>query len=252
MTRVPIWIHGITGKMGREIVALLGKAPLKERWALAGGSSRHDSKEALEQGLGASSCILDFTGQEGSQLLADALARGLIRGKSVLIGSTGLSSGQKERWCQLAKEQNLRLMIAPNTSLGILLTLKAALAVAVGLCVANNFDIELEEAHHRDKADAPSGTALWLADNIAANVGAEVVTQRQGLRKKGELAIHPTRGGGVFGEHCIRFLGDHEEISIRHRAYSRTLFASGAVVLLSWLHKQQPGVHDIRNAASQL
>ena len=161
-------------------------------------------------------------------------------GTRFLIGSTGLNPEQLSRWEQYAKSHNCPVLIAPNTSTGVLLTLQSALNIAKGLH-GLDFDIEILESHHRNKIDSPSGTAMFLANNIAEHEKLSLNTNRTGKRKTDELGVVALRGGSVFGEHTVRFMGDYEEIMITHRALSRDLFASGALTLGKWLMNQNQG-----------
>jgi 4-hydroxy-tetrahydrodipicolinate reductase len=103
------------------------------------------------------------------------------------------------------------------------------------------FDIEITETHHRMKADAPSGTALLLADVIhSALPGSTIDFNRTGARKKNSIGVHSVRGGGIFGEHDIRLISDDEELSISHRAFSRALFAKGALSLTLEIEAKVP------------
>ena len=108
------------------------------------------------------------------------------------------------------------------------------------------FDIEICEAHHRGKRDAPSGTAKHLADAIAETLTrARPIFHRDGGRLPGEIGIHSVRGGGVFGEHEVRLLGDNEELAVTHRALNRAIFARGALTLSRWLLAQRAGFYTL-------
>ncbi|MBI2603906.1 MAG: 4-hydroxy-tetrahydrodipicolinate reductase [Deltaproteobacteria bacterium] len=244
-TQPKLWVHGLTGRMGASIRQELGAF----HFSLVGGSGLESGLSELSSGLSESDCIIDVTSPIGHDTLIEAFEGGELTKKRVLICTTGLSKQQLGHWKQTAKPRGLTVLAAPNTSLGILLMLKSALAVA-GLSLANGFDIEMEETHHRGKADAPSGTAIFLARNLCkTNPKLKVTSQRKGAREKNEIGISATRGGGVFGEHRIRFLGDHEELAITHRAFSRSLFARGALLLTEWLVKQQPGFHKLEEVS---
>ena len=105
--------------------------------------------------------------------------------------------------------------------------------------VPAEFDIEIVETHHKRKKDAPSGTALLLARAIQKEFPkASIVTSHPELRKPGSIGVHAVRGGGVFGEHEVRFISEHEEITVAHRAFSRALFAHGALNLAEKLHQR--------------
>lgn len=240
-----LWLHGLTGRMGQEIerLARTGENGLK----VVGGSAEGLSSTALAKELAAKriDVIVDFSTPEGNALLLKAVTAGKIRGQAVLIGTTGLTTAAIRGWESAAKRQSLKLLVAPNTSIGILIGLKAALLAAPPLA-ALGFDVEIVETHHRMKKDAPSGTAKFFAENLrGALKGSQVVTGRKGARKTKEIGLHSVRGGGVFGEHEIRIIGIDEELRISHRAFSRKLFASGALVLCRWLAGQKPGRHRL-------
>jgi len=257
-----LWLHGATGRMGQEIRKACADGH-SGGLHLVGGSSRcfedfsgtgqiHGGLVVTVPSLGHAlrqapwDLLLDFSTLDGNHMLLDALALpGSLRGQAVLIGTTGLGDDSLARWRAVALTHHLRLLIAPNTSVGILLTIRSAL-LAAGPLSRLGFDIEIVETHHRLKKDAPSGTARFLANTLAASVGGlNVVSNRDHARQPGELGVHAVRGGGVFGEHVIRMIGDGEEITIGHRAFTRSLFAQGALVLGQWLLRQPPGVYGI-------
>lgn len=251
-----LWLHGASGRMGREIQQAVEAD--REHFCFVGGSSRTFEGEAFYQGRPVTpgllgdrllkdkpSVVIDFSTVEGNIVLRAALREGMVLGARVLIGTTGLGPDDLAAWSALAKEMDLTILMAPNTSVGILLTAQAALKTAAPLARLG-FDIEVTETHHRMKKDAPSGTAKFLAQTLANQIpGLRVVHDRQDERKPGEIGVHAVRGGGVVGEHEIRMMGDFEEITITHRAFSRSLFASGALVLARWLDRQSPGFYSL-------
>lgn len=240
---VTTWIHGFSGRMGQALREELAR-PEQAFFVCLGGSDQHSSTAELTAGLKKAQLILDFSSQQGSAVLRRALDSLKSPGKKILIGSTGQSEEQLLSWKTLALCQGHSCLVAANTSLGILLTLKAALAVmSPGVLAA--FDIEVEETHHKNKIDAPSGTALFLAGKLAEPAGLQVVTNREGKRQQGEIGVHASRGGGIYGEHKIRFLGEQEELCITHRAYSRELLAKGALSQSRWLCMQPAGYYSL-------
>lgn len=240
-----LWIHGISGRMGGAIRQELSSF----RFSLVGGSGLESGLSEIMTGLTESDCVIDVSSSQGHDTLIEAFESGELTKKRVLICTTGLSKHQLGHWKQEAKPRGLTVLAAPNTSLGILLMLKSALVVT-GLSLANGFDIEMEETHHRGKTDIPSGTALFLAKNICkSNPKLKISERKKGSREKNELGISSIRGGGVYGEHKIRFLGDHEELCITHRAFSRALFARGSLILAEWLFKQEPGFHYLEEVS---
>ena len=244
-----IWLSGYNGRMGQEIADLLSNDPETE---VTGGSGLHYLKNnfqekknytplELSENLAQTELIIDFSSPEGNEALYQA-SLSLRVPKAFLIGTTGLNKHQRDRWKQICKESNHKLLFAPNTSLGILLTMQLSQQLAKAL-QPNGFDIEIVESHHKHKADSPSGTAKFLARGICDVVPLEMVTHRTGKRQDSELGVVALRGGSVFGEHTVKFLGEDEELVVSHRALSRSLFAKGAIILGRWLLKQDNGTH---------
>jgi 4-hydroxy-tetrahydrodipicolinate reductase len=251
-----IWLHGSSGRMGREIQQAVEAD--QQHFRFVGGSSRTFEGEAFYQGrlvtpvlLGdrlikdQPSVIIDFSTTQGNDVLRQAIREGNVRGAHILVGTTGLTAAAAQEWRSLVRDFDLALLMAPNTSIGILLTAQAALKAALPLSRLG-FDIEVTETHHRMKKDAPSGTAKFLAQTLADEMsGLHLESHREGERKAGEIGLHSVRGGGVVGEHEIRIIGDFEEIKITHRAFSRGLFASGALILSRWIERQKPGFYGL-------
>lgn len=244
-----MWIHGFSGRMGKEIQNSITATP--GRFLILGGSTEEGVKVLnprgnlnLADGLLSADLILDFSSPQGSEGLLNAFAEGGLAQKSILIGTTGHTSKQIRNWRELAKKGRHRILLAPNTSLGVLATMQASRLVDQ-LTRGLGFDVEILETHHRRKKDSPSGTACYLAESLAAQSGATLKANRNGPRTTGEIGIHSIRGGGVFGEHAVRFLADDEEICISHRAFGRALFAKGALVLGQWLVQQPTGFYAL-------
>lgn len=230
-----IWISGICGRMGQKIQEWILKSETME---FVGGV---DKDQGSYEDIKKTDLILDFSSPEGNKRLFETLLSNNLKDKSILIGTTGLEESQKSEWKKLSTSN--RVMIAANTSLGIITLVSVLSKVATTL---KGFDIELTEAHHRNKKDAPSGTALLLADSIIRQRPELYVnTDRNKLRDKNEIGVVSIRGGSVFGEHSLRFLSDEEELEFSHRALSRDLFAKGALHLGAWLEKQQNGFYSI-------
>ena len=162
----------------------------------------------------------------------------------ILIATTGLSKPHIHGWKELSQKQGNSILFAPNTSLGILLTMHASLQMA-SLLLKQKFDIEMTEAHHRNKIDAPSGTVKFLAEQIAKQENLSISLNRTSKREDNELGIASIRGGSVFGEHTVHFMGEFEEISITHKALSRSLFAKGALTLGRWLMSKSAGQYGL-------
>jgi 4-hydroxy-tetrahydrodipicolinate reductase len=245
-TSTHVWIHGILGKVGQVLESAVRKS---DGLKLQGGSDLNTTATELEQALLKSNLVIDFTSAEGNSALYKAFSKQKdhLQNIAVLICSTGLTDEQKEFWEKLGKNSRLRVLFAPNTSIGILMLLKSALLIA-SLSQESGFDIEIEECHHREKKDSPSGTALFLAESLQASLPkSRIIEGRKGPRHKHEIGITCTRGGGVFGEHKIKFLGDFEELTLIHRAFSRELYAKGTIALAKWLWKQPAGVYSLKD-----
>jgi len=249
------WIHGASGRMGLALQEILSKSKKK---ALIGGSSRvfeanspylgeKVTTKKLQDSLQKVNVIFDFTTPEGHKILLETFLFGGISKKYLIIGTTDLDEKILLKWKNHSKQASNRVLFAPNTSLGIRLLIKSCLQIASEL-MSHDFDIEILEAHHRHKKDSPSGTAKLIARQLEKETNFSSNVHRRGVRNKKEIGVHSIRGGQIFGEHTVRFLGEYEEISISHRAYSRKLFAQGAMVLSGWLLKQPPGFYRIEDA----
>ncbi len=236
-TQMPLrfGLVGISGRMGREMVVLAAIDPLL---TVVG---RFGSRNAGELRDLASNCdvLIDFSTPESSATAASAAAES---GTPLVFGTTGLDADQ----VALLRATSVRAPVwfARNMSTGVSLLQRLLPEIARAL---EGYDIELIEAHHRHKVDAPSGTALMLAEAIVAGLpGADehpLVHGREGHapRQPGEIGIHAVRGGGNPGEHAILFASNEEEIRITHRAYSRQAFAAGAIRAARAIHGQPPG-----------
>jgi 4-hydroxy-tetrahydrodipicolinate reductase len=238
--KLSVWIHGLSGRVGQELQRLL-ESEAQQPFVLVGGSHKSSGWSEFARRCSAIEMLIDFSSAEGNVQLLKQLQENRGDIKSVLIGTTGLSAEHVQAWQKFAKAKGIAVLLAPNTSLGIRLVLQSALQM-LGPCVQAHFDIEISETHHRHKKDAPSGTALMLAHKLADQLpDGRVVTNRSGLRKSNEIGVQSLRGGEVFGEHHICFLGDEEQITISHRAFSRTVWARGGLLLAGWLAAQKPG-----------
>lgn len=252
-----LWIHGASGRMGIAIRAVLQES---SHFLYAGGSNRLLANEQgkpeetltpslLSQALTNHNvdCICDFSQLEGNALLLNALELTRDKQRAILVGTTGLSGSQIEAWKHFATRTGNSVLIAPNTSIGILLLSRLA-TEAAKIAKQFGFDIEIIETHHRNKKDAPSGTANFLASNITDEVLAlQTQFQRSAPRQLNEVGVHSIRGGGVIGEHEVRIIGESEEIKLSHRAFNRSLFASGALTLCLWLVGMRPGFYTLRD-----
>ncbi len=242
-----VFLSGAGGRMGRTI-----QAELKERpdLIIVAGSD-------LDPGLETSfplyqdprACredfdvIIDFSHPSclpGLFALQKARACGLV------LCTTGLSASQKEEL--IRQSQSLPVFFSANMSLGVNILARLARQAAAALYPA--FNIEIIEAHHNKKIDAPSGTALLLADQINQQLGGvlEYITDRSQQRKSradNELGIHAIRGGNIVGQHSVLFAGLDETISLCHSAGSRAVFAHGAIAAALFIKDKPAGLYDM-------
>ena len=167
----------------------------------------------------------------------------------VVIGTTGLSEAQLTQVEEAARA--VPVVLAPNMSVGVSLIREVVRELAEKL--DTSYDIEVVETHHRNKVDAPSGTALLLAWAAAEGRGRDLdevaVYGREGRapRKEGEIGIHALRGGAVVGEHRVVFYGSGEEVEVAHRALTRRTFAEGALRAAGFVAKAEPGLYSMRD-----
>jgi 4-hydroxy-tetrahydrodipicolinate reductase len=168
--------------------------------------------------------------------------------KSIVIGTTGFNNEQIATIQKIAKE--IPIVLSPNMSVGVNLLFKILKDIARVL--GDDYDIEIIEAHHRMKKDAPSGTAIKMAKVIAESLGRNfdeiAVYARKGIigeRTKKEIGIQTVRAGDIVGEHTVLFGGLGERIEITHKASSRDTFARGALKAAIWLHGKTPGLYDM-------
>lgn len=226
--------------MGQAIAQVVGD---RNSFHLLGGSSENSSDL---RAFNAADVIIDFSSLAGNQKLFKLMST--HTSKTLVIGTTGLAEKTLRQWQELASIKKHRILFAPNTSIGIYLLMQEVGRMAKVLIPAE-FDIEIIETHHNRKKDAPSGTALLLARAIQKEFPAyKIINNHSGLRTPKSIGVHAVRGGGVFGEHVVRFISEHEEVTIGHRAFSRALFAHGALNLAEKIHaKKSAGFFTLEN-----
>ncbi len=204
-------------------------------------------QDSLEKVIDSGEVIIDFTFHTASLEHARLNAR---YGRAMVIGTTGFSKEELAEIHELARK-HFPLVQAYNMSLGINLLYK--LVEVATRILGEDFDIEIVEAHHRMKKDAPSGTALALANVIARTLGWDDSTFRFcregiiGERPKKEIGIQTLRAGEIVGEHTVLFAGPGERLELIHRAASRDTFARGAVRAALWVVGKEPGVYDMHD-----
>jgi 4-hydroxy-tetrahydrodipicolinate reductase len=242
---------GAGGRMGSTLVRL---AQEDESLNLAAVVEREGKEEkltgydcivatdlfaALPQVPGA--VIVDFTSPDATMTMVNVARK---RGNPAVIGTTGLSPEQLEEVREAAKE--IPLFWAPNMSVGVNVLLKVLPQLVQML--GPDYDIEMSEIHHNKKKDAPSGTAIKLAECLAEARDWKLDDVKQycregiiGARPKEEIGVQTLRGGDVVGDHTMYFFGPGERIEVTHRAHSRDTFAQGALRAAKWLKDQKPG-----------
>jgi 4-hydroxy-tetrahydrodipicolinate reductase len=256
VTRVTI--VGAAGRMGRELCRAAIETGGIE---LAGGTVEPGSPD-----LGADLGALCGAGEAGIEATEDppedtevlvefttpeATVEHLSYGRPHVVGTTGLSDEQLTRVEGAA--QGVPIVLAPNMSVGVNLLRRVVGEMSAKL---EGYDIEVVEAHHRNKKDAPSGTALFLARAAAEGRGQNLddvaVYGREGLapRGPGEIGIHALRGGAVVGEHRLVFYSDGEEVEVVHRALSRRTFADGALRAAKFAANAGPGLYSMADVLS--
>ncbi|UZK64986.1 4-hydroxy-tetrahydrodipicolinate reductase [Sphingomonas sp. M1-B02] len=229
-----IGIFGSMGRMGQAIVAVAPQLGAQ----IAGGCDQGDDTAELAR---KADVLVDFSAPAA---LEAHLAAARAAWTPIMIGTTGLSERHHALITQAAGE--IPVLQTGNTSMGIALLARLVREAAARL--GPDWDIEIVEMHHRNKADAPSGTALMLGEAAAHGIGttlsAAAVTDRAGLtgpRADGTIGMASLRGGSVVGDHSVVFATAGERIELIHRADDRAIFARGAVRGALWLKDQQPG-----------
>ncbi len=251
--RIKVAVAGSRGRMGQTIVAALHTDATFEYLGGIGqpgptGSNLLDIAEALER----ANVIIDFsTGSAAARLAEQCGNRG---GPALIIGATGFEPDEEALIADAACK--IAILRSGNFSIGLNL-LTGLIAKISGMLAPENWDIEILEAHHRRKVDAPSGTALMLGEAAAKGreVPLEAVERRgrdglTGARPEGEIGFSVVRGGGIVGEHSVIFAADEEVITISHSALGRDMFARGALTAARWIIGRPPGAYTMADVLS--
>ena len=245
-----IGIAGVTGRMGRLLLEEVHAAGL----ALAGGTARDSSRmpngvpyfSGIETLAASSDAVIDFTHAFTAQANAAAMA---ASGKPWILGSSGLSAADEA--AVKAAAGKIAVVYAANFSAGVNLVLALAERMAAAL-PADSYDAEILEMHHRQKVDAPSGTAIGLGRAVAKGRGVALEDVMEsgrhghtGARKTGAIGFAALRGGQVVGEHSLMFAAGGEHIVLTHRAFDRRTYATGAVRAALWAIGRPPGLYSM-------
>ena len=245
MTRIVV--SGCNGKMGHEIVSIISETP--DCQVAAGidihitGNEGFPAFVNAEEFSGEADVLIDFSHPSA---LSSLLELSKKRRLPLVLRTTGYSKAQVEELKAASKE--IPIFYSRNMSLGINLLIELSKKAAQVL--GKGFDIEIIEKHHNQKIDAPSGTALMLADEISTVLPEEPKYvydrhSRRMKREKNEIGIHSIRGGTIVGEHDVLFAGHHETITLSHTAQSKEVFASGAVNAAIYLCGKPAGLYDM-------
>ncbi len=254
-------VAGASGRMGHMLIEALresGDCQLtgaldiasspaigNDACAFLGHASGVAVTDDLRAGLAKAAVLIDFTRPEGT-LAHVRMCREL--GVNAVIGTTGFTEPQKRAIADAARD--IAIMMAPNMSVGVNVTLKLLEMAAKAL--ATGYDIEIIEAHHRHKVDAPSGTALKMGEVIANALGRDLKTcavyAREGItgeRDPSTIGFSAIRGGDIVGDHTVLFAGTGERIEITHRSSSRATYAQGSLRAVRFLAERRSGLYDM-------
>lgn len=261
---VRVGVNGASGRMGKILI----QACVEHQDTQLGAAFEIESSNSIGQDAGLTAgleslgvsinsdleghandfdVLIDFTIPDCTMQSLDICVK---NGKSMVIGTTGLDDTQKQKLQHASK--TISIMFAPNMSVGVNLCLKLLQTAAKTL--GDEYDVEIIEAHHRHKIDAPSGTALRMGEVVAESLGRDLkecaVYGRQGItgeRDKKTIGFETIRAGDIVGDHTVMFAGTGERIEITHKASSRMTFASGAMRAANWLSTKKNGLYDMQD-----
>jgi len=263
-TAVNIAIHGAAGRMGRQLLAAVAEnnntalgAALDAPGQAAIGVDSSVLSGGPESGvlvsdnaayvLDSFDTIIDFTAPAVTLKLLDVL---VDQNKRIVIGTTGFTDEQLKHLH--AASNSIPIVFAANYSIGV--TVALSLLSQAAKALGDDYDVEISEAHHHHKVDAPSGTALAmghaLADALERNLSECAVYGREGItgaRNPKEIGFATVRAGDIIGDHTVLYAGNGERLEITHKATDRMTFARGAVRAAHWLSTQPAGLYDMRN-----
>lgn len=247
-----IILSGCNGKMGQVIARLLSSD--EDACVVFGCDINTEMKNSfpvyskIDDADIKGDAVIDFSHPSNFEAVAGYCRR---THTPLVMATTGLSDEQKAEIAELSKE--VAVFYSANMSLGV--NLLISLVKKAAEVLGDSFDIEITEKHHNLKIDAPSGTALMIADEISSSLKEkpEYVYDRHSVRKrrsKREIGIHSVRGGTIVGEHEVIFAGNDEIIEIKHTAASKEIFASGSIKAAKFLKGRKPGLYDMNDIIS--
>jgi 4-hydroxy-tetrahydrodipicolinate reductase len=241
MDTIRFAIAGAGGRMGRTLIEAVQAMPNAEL------GSAFDVGDDIEAALSKADCLIDFTRPEGTMKHLEICRK---RGVHMVIGTTGMTTEQKLAIQDASRD--IPVVFAPNMAVGVNLVFK--LLDTAARILSEGYDVEIVEAHHRHKVDAPSGTALRMGEVVAAALGRDLaecaVYGREGVtgeRPATQIGFATVRGGDIVGDHTVMFIGTGERVEITHKASSRMHFAQGALRAGRFLHGKARGLYDMQD-----
>ncbi len=261
---VKVGINGAGGRMGKTLVQASVEHPdtqltaafeIESSSAIGQDAGLHAGIENLDVAINSDienhvdnlDVLIDFTVPDCTM---QSLKTCVQHNRSMVIGTTGLDDVQKQKLQQASEK--ISIVFAPNMSVGVNLCLKLLQTAAKTL--GDDYDVEIIEAHHKHKVDAPSGTALRMGEVVAESLGRDLkecaVYGREGhtgARDKKTIGFETIRAGDIVGEHTVMFAGTGERVEITHKASSRMTFAQGAMRAASWLSTKPHGLYDMQD-----
>ncbi len=254
MSRMKIGIAGCTGRVGTLLISEL-QSGTHEGLTLSGGSMRDTPENSPDfftttnphELFEKSDAVIDFTCPTATLEHAKLAAE---LGKTLIVGTTGMNAEEEEHLHQAAEKTTI--IYAANTSVGV--TLLCALVEQAAARLAEDWDIEIFESHHKHKVDAPSGTALALGRAAATGRKVELNDVAEytrhgitGARDSGKIGFSVARGGDIVGEHDVTFYAEGERLTLSHKATNRAIFAKGALRAAKWSKDQGNGLYSMKD-----
>lgn len=248
---IKVAVCGALGKMGANVLELLendaqAKAVcgIDAKCANIGDIPVYSSFDGINE---RADVIIDFSSPAA---LDGELAYAVKNGVPVVIGSTGFNESQLEK----IKDASRKIAVFRTANFSVGVNLLCELVKRTAETLGEKFDVEIIEKHHNKKADAPSGTALMLADSVnsASDGNREYLYGREGMcgKRGNEIGLHAVRGGTIVGEHDVMFCGEDEIITLSHSARSKRVFAAGAVKAAKWLAGKPAGAYEMKDILS--
>ncbi len=261
-TRLRVAVAGASGRMGRMLVEAIDAAPDlrlsgaldtpghvslgQDALAFAGRSSGIPIVDSVDTALADTDVLIDFTRPQGTMLHLAACRRHSV---GLVIGTTGFTPAERDAIREASAE--VAIVMAPNMSVGVNVVLE--LLEQAARLLDDGYDIEVIEAHHRHKVDAPSGTALAMGERVAAALGRSLadcaIYGREGVtgeRDRSTIGFSTIRGGDIVGDHTVLFAGTGERIEITHKSSSRATYAQGSLRAARFLAGRREGLYDMR------